>query len=263
MQMVLSSIHVYPIKSTAGLALQSAGIDARGLVHDRRWMVVDADNRFLTGRQLPRLVLVRAIPDGDGLLVDAPSMPRLKVLAPDGTGERLPVTVWDDAVDAACADAISDAWLSEFLGRPVRLVMMDAHSVRTVTSAHAHGVSFADAYPFLGISQASLDGLNARLGAPIPMQRFRPNLVIAGCDPHAEDHWQRIRIGAIEFEAAKPCTRCVFTTVDPLLGERDPSDEPLRTLKSYRRTDEGITFGMNWIARGRGEIRVGDRVEAY
>jgi len=263
MQSILSSIHIYPIKSTSALDLQSAVIDARGLVHDRRWMVVDADNRFLTGRQLPRLVLVRAIPHGDGLLVDAPSMPRLKVLAPDGTAERLQVMVWDDAVDAACADSDSDAWLSEFLGTPVRLVMMDARSVRSVTSADAQSVSFADAYPFLAISQASLDGLNARLDAPISMRRFRPNLVIAGCEPHAEDRWQRIRIGAIEFEAAKPCTRCVFTTVDPMLGKRDPSGEPLRMLKSYRRTNEGITFGMNWIARGRGQIRVGDRVESY
>jgi uncharacterized protein len=263
MQSILSSIHIYPIKSTSGIDLQSAVIDARGLMHDRRWMVVDADNRFLTGRLLPRLVLVHAIPDGDGLLVDAPSMPRLKVLAPDGAGERLPVKVWDDVVDAACADADTDAWFSELLGQPVRLVVMDPQSVRSVASSDAHGVSFADAYPFLAISQASLDGLNARLAAPISMRRFRPNLVIDGCAPHAEDHWQRIRIGEVEFEAAKPCTRCVFTMVDPLLGVRDPSGEPLRMLKSYRRTNEGITFGMNWIARGRGEIRVGDRVETY
>jgi len=263
MQLELSSIHLYPIKSTAGMDVRSAGIDARGLRHDRRWMVVDSDNRFLTGRQAPRMVLVRPTPEGDGLHVDAPSMPSLKVLAPDGAGERLEVTVWDDVVDAACAGADSDAWFSEFLGRPVRLVMMDARSTRTVASADKHQVSFADGYPFLAISQASLDGLNARLATPISMQRFRPNLVIDGCDAHAEDQWQRIRIGGIEFEAAKPCTRCVFTTVDPLLGVRDPSGEPLRTLKSYRRTKEGITFGMNWIARGRGEIRVGDRVEAH
>jgi len=263
-QMILSSIHIYPIKSTAGMDLPCAGIDARGLVHDRRWMVVDADNRFLTGRQVPRMVLVRAFPAGDGLRVEAPSMPSLEVRAPDRAGERLSVTVWDDVVDAAGADADADAWFSEFLSRPVRLVMMDEQSVRTVTpeqATHASEIGFADGYPFLAISQASLDGLNARLAAPISMQRFRPNLVIAGCDPHAEDQWRRIRIGGIEFEATKPCTRCVFTTVDPILGVRDPSGEPLRALKSYRRTSEGIAFGMNWIARGRGEIRIGDRVE--
>jgi uncharacterized protein YcbX len=261
--MILSSISIYPIKSTAGMVVQSAEIDARGFMHDRRWMIVDQEGRFLTGRQVPRMVLVRAIPEGDGLLLEAPSMPSLQVLAPDGVGDRLPVTVWDDVVNAACADVSADAWFSEFLGRPVRLVMMDALSVRTVASADANSVSFADGYPFLAISQASLDGLNARLAAPLSMQRFRPNLVIDGCDPHAEDQWHRIRIGGIEFEATKPCTRCVFTTVDPLLGERDPSGEPLRTLKSYRRTNEGITFGMNWIARGRGQLRVGDPVEPY
>jgi uncharacterized protein YcbX len=229
-------------------------------------MVVDADSRFLTGRQVPRMVLVRAIPEDDGLRLDAPSMPSLQVRAPDSAGERLPVTVWDDVVDAACADADGDAWFSEFLGRPVRLVMMDAQSVRTVASeqaTHADDIGFADGYPFLAISQASLDGLNARLALPISMQRFRPNLVIDGCDPHAEDQWHRIRIGGIEFEAAKPCTRCVFTTVDSMLGVRDPSGEPLRTLKTYRRTKEGITFGMNWIARSRGQVHVGDPVEPY
>ena len=264
--MILSSISIYPIKSTAALDLQSATIDARGLMHDRRWMIVDPEGRFLTGRQLARMVLIRALPAGDGLVLQAPSMPDRIVAAPaSNDGERLPVTVWDDVVDAACADAVDDAWLSEFLGRPVRLVAMDAQSVRTVeskpSSAFDDDVSFADGFPFLAISQASLDALNARLDKPIPMQRFRPNLVIAGCDPHAEDSWHRIRIGGVEFEAVKPCARCVFTTVDSELGVRDPSGEPLRTLKSYRRSDEGITFGMNLVARARGRICIGDRVE--
>ncbi len=265
--MILSSISIYPIKSTAALDLQSATIDARGLMHDRRWMIVDPEGRFLTGRQLARMVLICADPRSDGLHLEAPSMPGLEVVAPDSDSERLSVTVWDDVVDAACADAAADAWLSEFLGRPVRLAMMDAQSVRMVepepAGTHEHEVGFADGYPFLAISQGSLDGLNARLAAPMSMQRFRPNLVIAGCAAHAEDSWQRIRIGAVEFEAVKPCTRCVFTTVDPTLGVRDPSGEPLRTLKSYRRSDAGITFGMNLVARSRGRICVGDRVEPY
>ncbi|MEJ7745614.1 MAG: MOSC N-terminal beta barrel domain-containing protein [Luteimonas sp.] len=264
--MVLSSIHIYPIKSTAGLDVQLAEIDARGLIHDRRWMIVDAAGRFLTGRQLPRLVLIQAVPEGDGLRLQAPSMPTLTVPARGPDAERMPVTVWDDVVDAACADAASDAWLGDFLGRTVRLVAMDAQSERAIASDRATQegeVSFADGYPFLAISQGSLDALNSRLAAPISMQRFRPNLVIAGCDPHAEDDWHRIRIGGIDFEAAQACTRCAFTTVDPVLGARDASGEPLRTLKTYRRTEKGITFGMHWIARDRGLIRVGDRVEAF
>jgi uncharacterized protein YcbX len=262
--MILSAIHIYPIKSTAGLDLQSASIEPRGFLDDRRWIVVDADDRFLTGRQLARMVLIRTTPEDDGLRLDAPAMPTLRVARPAPDAERASVQVWDDNVDAARADAAADAWLSEFLGRPVRLVAMDARSARATEQRPGVDpceVGFADAYPFLAISQASLDHLNAKLAAPIQMRRFRPNLVISGCEPHAEDGWRRIRIGGIDFDVVKTCTRCVFTTVDPECGERDPSGEPLRTLKTYRRAEDGIIFGVNLIARGRGELRVGDRVE--
>ncbi len=264
--MILSSIAIYPIKSTAGLDLHEAEIEPRGFRDDRRWMIVDDDGRFVTGRQIPRMVLIRATPIDGGLRLQAPSMPDLDVRMPDAGVERLAVTVWDDVVDAACADPSADAWLGEFLGRALRLVAMDARSTRIVEPgprSQSDGVSFADGYPFLAISKASLDALNAKLDVSIAMRRFRPNVVIDGCDPHAEDGWHRIRIGDVAFDVVKTCTRCVFTTVDPVLGERDPSGEPLRTLKTYRRSDAGITFGMNLIARGHGRIRVGDRVEAY
>lgn len=262
--MILSAIHIYPIKSTAGLDLRSAHIEPRGFRDDRRWMIVDANDRFLTGRQLARMVLIRATPEGDGLLLDAPAMPTLRVAKPLADAQRVSVVVWDDIVDAARADGAAEAWLSEFLGQPVRLVAMDGASFRTAESrpgVDASDVSFADAYPFLVISQASLDGLNTKLTAPIGMKRFRPNLVVSGCEPHAEDGWRRVRIGAVRFDVVKTCTRCAFTTVDPERGERDPRGEPLRTLKTYRRTEDGITFGMNLIARGEGVVRVGDRVE--
>jgi len=263
--MFVRSIHIHPIKSTAALDLESAVIDERGFAHDRRWMVVDEDGRFLTGREIGRLVLIRARPERGGLHVEAPSMPALRVPAPDADGERLRVTVWDDTVDAARADPDSEAWLGEFLGRPVRLAKVDARSERVAEPDHGataeDRIGFADGYPFLAISQASLDGLNARMASPVPMRRFRPNLVIEGCEPHAEDAWRRIRVGEVEFEALKPCTRCVFTTVDPATGARDPSGEPLRTLRDYRRSPNGLTFGMNLVARGRGTVRVGDRVE--
>ena len=262
--MFLSAIHIHPVKSTASLDIQSAVIEPRGLRDDRRWMIVDADDRFLTGRQLARMVLIHATPEGDGLRLTAPSMPSLKVATPAHDAERASVKVWDDTVDAARAAPAADAWLSEFLGRPVRLVAMDARSARAtepLAGVEAGAVGFADAYPFLAISQASLDHLNAKLATPIAMRRFRPNLVISGCDPHAEDGWRRIRIGEVPFDVAKTCTRCVFTTVDPERGERDPSGEPLRTLKTYRRSQDGIVFGVNLIARGAGVLRVGDRVE--
>ncbi len=273
--MHLSSLHLHPVKSCARLDVETLTIEPRGPRHDRRWMVVDADGRCLTGRELPRMVLIRATPHDDGLHLQAPEMPALRVPVPPSDGARMDVTIWKDRVDAALAGAQADAWLSRFLGRAVRLVHIDARSRRPVAPDYARPgdeVSFADAFPLLLISQASLDGLNAKLETPLPMARFRPNLVIAGCAPHAEDGWTRIRIGAIEFDVVKPCTRCVLTTVDPASGTFDASGEPLRTLKTYRRlpagrspagrSSAGITFGVNLIARGTGSLRVGDAVQA-
>lgn len=264
----LSGLHLYPIKSCAPLSVESAQVEARGLRHDRRWMVVDPAGRFITGRELPRLTLVHAVPDGDGLSLHAPDMPALRVPVPR-TDEVLPVTVWKSDVGARPCDPAADAWLGTFLGQPVRLVHMDAGVHRPVASDCAQPgdeVSFADAYPLLLITRAALDGLNARLPQPVPMQRFRPNLVVDGAPAHAEDDWSRIRIGGNEFEVGPACVRCVFTTVDPERGERDASGEPLRTLITYRRGKEGVTFGRNLVPRdisprGTGTLRLGDLVE--
>jgi uncharacterized protein YcbX len=261
--MHLSGLYLYPMKSCAPLPVDAARIEPRGLEHDRRWMVVDAGGRFITGREQPRLTLVRALPDGDGLSLQAPGMPALHVAAP-ATDETLPVVVWKSDVRARPCDAGADAWLGAFLGQPVRLVHMDAGVHRPVVSEHAHAgdeVSFADAYPLLLVTQAALDGLNARLAQPVPVQRFRPNLVVDGAPAHAEDGWSRIRIGGHEFEVGPACVRCVFTTVDPERGERDASGEPLRTLIGYRRGERGVTFGRNLVPRGIGTLRLGDRVE--
>ncbi|HET6782214.1 MAG TPA: MOSC domain-containing protein [Pseudoxanthomonas sp.] len=261
--MQLSGLYLYPIKSSAPLEMRTAVVEPRGLRHDRRWMVVDAEGRFLTGRQLPRLTLVRAQPDSQGLSLNAPGMPSLQVPFPQ-TEATVPVNVWKNEVAAKRVDAAADAWLSEFLQQPVHLVHMDASVTRPMTDPHSRPgdeVSFADAFPLLLISRAALDGLNARLAKPVSMLQFRPNLVVDGVAAHAEDGWKRIRIGEVEFDVAKACTRCVFTTVDPARGERDPDGEPLRTLIGYRRTAEGVTFGQNLIPRSLGSVRVGDAVE--
>ena len=261
--MRLSDLYLYPIKSSAPLAVDTARVEPRGLRHDRRWMAVDAEGRFITGRQLPRLTLVRAQPDAHGLSLDAPDMPRLHVPFPE-TGATVPVNVWKEDLAARPAGIAADAWLSEFLRQPARLVHMDGGVVRAMTDAKAQPgdeVSFADAFPLLLISRAALDGLNARLAKPVSMLQFRPNMVVDGAPAHAEDAWKRIRIGDVEFDVAKACTRCVFTTVDPARGERDPDGEPLRTLTRYRRTPDGVTFGQNLIPRSLGTVRVGDAVE--
>lgn len=264
----LSALHIYPLKSCAPLTLDTASVEARGLTNDRRWMVVDANGKFVTGREQSRLTLIRARPDGTALLLEAPGMPSLRVAPPAADDERVDTAVWGAAIAPLLAADLAHAWLSRFLDIPCRLVYMDGKCTRLVKAKYdgKHGedadqVSFADAFPLLLISQAALDQLNAKLAAPVPMLRFRPNLVVAGTEAHAEDGWKRIRIGAVEFDVVKPDVRCVFTTVDFERGERDPSGEPLRTLITYRRTPEGVTFGQYLIPRGTGTLRVGDVVE--
>jgi uncharacterized protein YcbX len=271
MSPTLSAIHIFPLKSGAPLPLTSAYVGTRGFDHDRRWMVIDNDDEFVTGRDEPRLTLIRALPlDGlasDALTLNAPGMPELRISPPPGDAARIATAVWGASVTPRSAGVEADAWISAFLGRPCRLVHMDADCHRAVKAKYdgrygedGDEVSFADAFPLLLISQAALDQLNAKLANPVPMLRFRPNLVVAGTTPHAEDAWKCIRIGAVEFDIVKACVRCVFTTVDFERGERDPSGEPLRTLIGYRRGDDGVTFGQNLIPRGHGVVHVGDTV---
>ncbi len=256
----LSTIHVYPVKSCAPLTVASATVEDRGFAGDRRWMIVDANARFVTGREQPRLTQIHALPDDDGLVLSAPGMPSLR-LAPLRGAARIATTVWKSSVQALPAPPAADAWISTYLGQPARFVHMDAACVRAVDSkygASGDEVSFADGFPLLLISQAALDALNARLAQSVSMLRFRPNVVIANTEPHAEDGWKRIRIGAVDFDVVKSCSRCVFTTVDFERGAFDPVGEPLRTLLTYRRTPNGVMFGQNLIPRGRGVLRVGD-----
>jgi hypothetical protein len=259
----LASIHIYPLKSGAPRPLDSARVEVRGLEHDRRWMVVDERGKFLTGRQHPRLTLIRATPDGNALHLRAPGMPDLRLAVPEHA-PRDDVEVWGSHVYAPIADAAANAWIGAFLGIPARFAHMDDACRRAVDPDHSRPgdiVSFADGYPLLAISQAALDSLNEKLARPVAMLRFRPSIVVDGVAAHAEDHWQRVRIGGTEFDVVKPCIRCVFTTVDFERGEFDPSGEPLRTLLTYRRTPKGVSFGQNLIPRSTGTLRIGDAVE--
>jgi uncharacterized protein len=263
MAVTLASIHIYPLKSCAPLPLDTTSVQRRGIAHDRRWLVVDADNRFVTAREYPRLTLIRATAGDDSLHLAAPGMPALSVDVPPADACRLTITIWDDRVVPLRADARANAWISEFLEKPCTVVYMDDACVRAADpdwSAAGDEVSFADGYPLLLISQAAVDHLNERLQKPVPALRFRPNLLVAGTEAHAEDGWKRIRIGDIEFDVVKPCIRCVFTTVDFFSGTFDPTGEPLRTLIKYRRTPKGVAFGQNLIPRSEGSLRVGDPV---
>lgn len=268
--MRVSSLRRYPLKSTAGAHVPSLEIDPRGPRDDRRWLVVDAVGRFLTARKYPQLVTVRAEPVEGGLHLSAPGMGSLMVATPRADGERVRTIIWDDTVDALATHPDADAWLSALLARPVRLVHMDASTRRAMNPDYSRPgdeLSFADASPMMLLSQASVDALNARLvaagSAPVTMSNFRPNVVVDGVDAHAEDGWRRLRIGTLTFDVAKPCIRCVFTTIDPELGQRREDREPLGMLKSYRDTPKGIAFGMHLIPRGTGVLHVGDPVMPF
>ncbi|MBA1275162.1 MOSC domain-containing protein [Stutzerimonas azotifigens] len=264
--MHLSSLYRFPLKSTAAEPLQRAGIERIGLAGDRRWMVVDAaSGAFFTQRLLPSMALLTARWVGEtALRLQANGMPDLLVEVPAATADLRGVRIWRES--ALMPDAGDDAaqWLSLLLGRPCRLVYLPSERAMQVDTGYARvgeRTAFTDGFPFLLIGQASLDDLSEKVGRPLPMTRFRPNLVVSGAAPYAEDQWRRIRIGTVEFRVVKPCSRCIITTIDPLLGVRGEDREPLATLQSYRKGEGGVFFGQNLIAEGEGELVVGMPVE--
>jgi uncharacterized protein YcbX len=257
----LASLHVYPIKGAAGISPREWEVDRRGLRYDRRWMLVEPSGEFLTQREVPELALVRPRIEPPHLVVEAPAMTELRLpLHPMG-GRRKRVRIWNDRVEALLPDQRADQWFTDYLGTPTGLAWLPEEADRPVDRAYAeaaHQVSFADGFPFLVIGQESLDDLNRRLAVPLPMNRFRPNLVVAGAEPFAEDDWRRVRIGELELDVVKPCARCVVTTTDQQTAERGV--EPLRTLATYRRIDGKVVFGQNALHDRPGRLAQGDRV---
>lgn len=257
--LTLETLCIYPIKSAGGFTTASWPVDDFGLRHDRRWMVVDRDGEGLTQREHPRLALAGTAIAGGRLRVTAPGRPPLDLpLEPAG-----PVTttarVWGDACPSYWMGERAARWFSDLLGVPCGLVYMPDETRRPADAAYARPgvrVSYVDGFPFLLLSRASLADLNARLPDPVPMNRFRPNLVITGGPAYVEDGLRTFRIGSVELEAVKPCDRCVLVTTDQLTAERGP--EPLRTLASYRKADGKVLFGQNLVHRGPGRLTVGD-----
>jgi uncharacterized protein len=254
--MQLSAIHTYPVKSCYRLDHTSVTVEPWGLAGDRRWLVVDPDGRCVTQREVAGMARVRPVPQpGGGLVLGAAAVPDLAVPQPAGNG-LAEVSVHGQAVAATPAGAAADQWLSALLGREVRLVWLDDPTRRPVDQGYGgpdDRVSFADAYPLLLTSTASLDALNGWLlesgspEGPLPMNRFRPNVVVAGAAAWAEDDWvgRRLRIGQVMFRVVKPCDRCVVTTTDQETGER--GHEPLRALGRHRNINQKLLFGVNLI----------------
>jgi uncharacterized protein YcbX len=270
--MHLSALFVYPVKSLRGFAVDSAEVDALGVVGDRRFMLVDETGRFLTQRALPQMARIATALERDSLTLSAEGAGRIRVSRRSGTPDvERSVMIWKSTGLLAddCGDAPA-AWLSDFLKTKCRLVRIGEKFMRPILKPEIAGpgevVNFADAFPFLVVSEASLADLNDRLAArheeTLAMNRFRPNLVVTGSDAFAEDTWPRLRIGHITFRAGGPCGRCAITTTDQFTGERGV--EPLRTLATYRRDAKDSTdvnFGQNLIHETKtGALRVGDEV---
>jgi uncharacterized protein YcbX len=265
----LSSITRYPVKSCRGESLTSAVVEPWGLALDRRWMLVDESGTTLTARECPLLVLVVPFLTDDGLVLTAPDLDPLRVPRPDGV-ELVEVNVWGDPFHAAPAAEEASTWFRRLTGRQVTLVYLDDPTRRPSNPERSRPddrVTFADGYPVLMASEASLAALNDWIAAgpradegPLPMTRFRPNLVVSGAPAWAEDAWRRVRIGDTSFRAVKACDRCVLTMVDPETALK--TKEPLFSLSRHRQWDHKTWFAVNLIPDNPGgTLQVGDRLE--
>jgi uncharacterized protein len=281
MSIKLTDVWRYPVKSCRGERLGESAVEPWGLAGDRRWMIVDADGVPVTGREYPPLVLVTPTLTGDGIRLTSPGLPDLTVPVPvpdpSAGPDLVPVNVWRSELDAALAGDEAAEWLGKIVSEPVRLVYLDDPTRRPTNPEHSEPgdrVSFADGYPLLLTSTESLAAINQWVAAgphaaegPLPMTRFRPNVVVSGAPAWAEDGWRRVRIGDVAFRISKGCDRCVFTTIDPVTAAK--GKEPLFTLARHRRWDGKVWFGVNLIpdqpipsGLGPGAvIRVGDPVE--
>lgn len=267
--MDVASAHVYPVKGMRALDVSGATVEPRGLAGDRRWLVVDPHGEFQTQRSAPGLARISAIPTADGIRFSHADSGDAFACVPDGAARR-EVRVWGATVDAAAAPD-ADSWLSDVLKSEVRLVFMDARAVRLKTSVWTPApvvVSFADAFPVLVTTTGSLAALNRDIaehgGAPVPMTRFRPNIVVDCDEPWAEDRWSRLSVGEAVLDLVKASDRCIVTTTDQETGART-GPEPLAALARLRRSTDprinGVLFGVNAVPAATGRFRVGDAVE--
>ncbi len=258
---VLSNINVYPVKSIKGLSISSSMVEKQGLTFDRRFMIAKPDGAMVTARVYPQLVKVEASLLPEGLWLTYADKEPLKLTVSSFSMKEKSTQVWNDRFVAYETTDEANRWFSDILGESVELVYTGAQSNRNREKL-GHNVSFADGYPLLVISQASLDELNKRASEHHVMEQFRPNVVVSGSEPFIEDSWKRIRIGSVEFEIRKPCERCILTTVDPAKGDMKTSKEPLKTLSQFRANEKGaVYFGQNLVALNEGMIQVGDPIE--
>ncbi len=254
-ELKVTELFVHPIKSCAGNSVAAMDFDGVGPSGDRRWMVVDRDGRFVTQRTHPVLQSVTVKLRSDGLSVSRPGGESLVIES--SLEDRLEVVVWKDTVEAADAGDAAAAWFSELLEEPVRLVEQTGR--RAIDAEYSDGeVGFADGFPVLLLGAGSVSQIANQAGISLDARRFRPNIVISGAEPFAEDRWRRVAIGDLVFDFVKPCTRCSMVNVEP--DTQQPGKEPLRSLANYRRFDSGVVVGQNAVHSGHGRIEVGQIV---
>ena len=257
----LSEIWIYPIKSLGGISLQQSKVFEKGLQHDRRWMLVDENGQFMTQRVYPQMALFKLSMNAEKLKITYGDQAIDLSFANPATLDLMKVTIWDDSVLASEVNKEHSEWFSTLLGMKCKLVFFPEGNSRPVDVTYKvnnEHVSLADAYPFLIIGQPSLDSLNAKLEVALPMNRFRPNLIFTGGEPHDEDGWRNFTVGSNRFVGVKPCARCVLTTVNQDTAEK--GIEPLKTLATYRKQNNKILFGQNLVALDHDYIHVGDLI---
>lgn len=263
--MFLSNLFIYPIKSLGEIELKNSTFEKRGLTFDRRFMLVDSDNNFITQRQFPKMSVIKTDISNNSLIVNIENeILELSLNFEIENTNSIKVKVWDSICDAIEMNTDISNIFSNFLNTECKLVLMPNSTNRNVSSKYdvtKDGiVSFADGYPFLLVNKSSLDDLNSKSSSYIPMDRFRPNLVIENALPFEEDSWKKIKIGKHIFYVVKPCERCVVTTIDQKLG-KSFDKEPLKTLSTYRKIDGKVIFGQNVISESNGYLEIGDKVE--
>lgn len=260
----VSQLFIYPIKSLGGIAISSAMVLERGFAYDRRWMLIDENNCFISQRENATLALLQVELTTEGLKVYHKKNPDIQLPIPfiSDNEEKINVTIWEDSCKAKLVSTIADEWFSKTLSIKCRLVYMPDDTIRYVNKNYAFNkeiTSFSDDFPFLIIGQSSLADLNEKLEERLPVNRFRPNIVFTGGEPFEEDLMEHFVINSINFFAAKPCARCVITTINQDNAEKEK--EPLQTLSGYRAKNNKVLFGQNLIHTGKGVISVGDSIK--
>ena len=258
----LTQIYIYPVKSLPGISLHNTNVEERGLKYDRRWMLIDELNMFITQRDFPSLIFIDVKIKNEELIFThkTKKIGELRISINDIPEQNVEVNVWEDFCAAKEYSLEVNEWFSEAIETKCKLVYMPNTTERKTSTKYfpeSKNYSFADGYPFLIIGEESLNLLNSKLSHPVTMNQFRPNLVFSGGKPHDEDNWKNVKIGNLDFTIVKPCARCVITTIDQN-GKKNK--EPLATLNTYRNKNNKIIFGQNVVGHSKGSVKVGDKI---